>query len=71
MTSIVSMLPLLLLAIPVVFAVLFVLIGLAQFAFAARRAARLAPPRAIARYSVARPCRDDEVTQVFARAYAR
>jgi Na+-transporting methylmalonyl-CoA/oxaloacetate decarboxylase gamma subunit len=71
MTSIVTALPLLLLAIPVVFAVLFVLVNFARLVIDARRAARFAPPRAIARYSVAPLSRDDEVTHVFTRAYAR
>lgn len=71
MTTIVSTLPFLLLALPVVFAVLFVVVGLAQNAFSAQRAAKAAPPRAIARYAPARSCADDDVTRVFVRAFAR
>jgi hypothetical protein len=71
MTSIVTALPLLLLAIPVAFAALFVIVNCVRLALSARRTARFAPPRAIARYAAARGDGDDEATHVFVRAYAR
>jgi hypothetical protein len=71
MNSIVTALPLLLLAIPVAFAALFVAVNCTRLLLGARRAALVAPPRAIARYSVARSTGEDEATRVFIRAYAR
>lgn len=63
-------LPILLLAIPLLFATAFVLGNVAMLLVRARRTAKYAPPRAIARM-VPRPfVHDDEPTRVFARAYA-
>ncbi len=77
--TIVTILPLLLLAIPCVFAVGVVLASLFRVVFASRRAATVALPRAIVHATV-RPapirnpfaCQEDAETQLFVRrAFAR